>query len=97
MPTIPFVRRVDVLAVDLELFVRLFAGVAGERPRRHAVEQRAELQVHVREPFRISVGVGVEVIKEDVLHFVVALGVGQRVVGLAQMPFAREEALPYPL
>src|SRR5262245_16041042 len=47
---------------------------------------------HVGEP-RITVGVGVEVVEERVFHFVIALGVRQRVVGFPQVPLAGEEGL----
>ena len=56
-------------------------------------EHRPQLRVHVREPGRVGVGVGVEMIEADILHLVVALRVGQRVVGLAEVPLAGEEGL----
>ena len=87
------VRRVDVLAVDLEVLLRRLAGIAGQRALGHLAEHRAQLRVHVREPGRIGVGVGVEMIEPAILHLVVALRVRQRVVGLAEMPFAGEERL----
>ena len=46
---------------------------------------------HIGEPGRIGVGVGVEVVEAGILHLVVALRVGQRVVGFAQVPLAGEE------
>ena len=36
-------------------------------------------------------------IEDDILHLVVALRVGKRVVGLAEMPFAGEEGLVAPV
>ena len=87
------VRRVDVLAVDLPVLLGRLAGVAGQRALGHLVEHLAQLRVHVGEPGRIAVGVGVAVVEEAVLHHVVALGVGQRVVGLAQVPLAGEVGL----
>ena len=85
--------RVDVLAVDLEVFRRRLAGLAGQRALGHLLEHRAQLRIHVGEPGRVGVGVGVEVIEAAVLHHVVALGVGQRVVGLAEVPLAGEVGL----
>ena len=95
MPTtpLPSIGRVDVLAVDLELLVGVLAGLAGQRALGHPLEHRPQLRVHVREPGRVGVGVGVEVVEADILHLVVALGVGQRVVGLAEVPLAGEECL----
>ena len=86
-------RRVDVLAVDLELLARRLPRVAGQSALGHLREHRAQLRGHVGEPGRVRVRVGVEMIEAGVLHLVVALGVGQRVVGLAQMPLAGEEGL----
>ena len=83
--------RVDVLTVDLEVLVRRFAGLARQRALGHAREHGAELRVHVGEPGRVGVGVGVEVIEAGILHLVVALRGGQSVVGLAEVPFAGEE------
>ena len=85
--------RVDVLAVDLELLDRLLPGLAGQRALGDLLEHGPQFRVHVGEPGRIGIGVGVEVIEADILHLVVALGVGQRVVGLAQVPFAGEVGL----
>jgi hypothetical protein len=85
------VGRVDILAVDLEVLLGGLARLARERALGHPLEHLAQLRVHVREPVRVGIGVGVEVIEADVFHLVVALGVGQRVVGFAEMPFAGEE------
>jgi hypothetical protein len=71
---------VDVLAVDLEIFLRFLARFAGHRSLGHLVEHGPQLRVHIREPGRIAVGVGVEVVQADVLHLVIALRVGQGVV-----------------
>ena len=87
------VGRVDVLAVDLEVLPRRLARVARQRALGHLREHRAQLRAHVGEPGRVGIGVGVEVVEADVLHLVVALGVGQRVVGLAEVPLAGEEGL----
>ena len=57
--------RVDILAVDLEFFDRLFPCFAGERTLGHLVEHRAQLRVHVGEPGRVAIGVGIEVIEAD--------------------------------
>ena len=70
-----------------------FAGVAGQRALRHPVEHVAELRVHVGEPRRVAIGVGVEVVETGILHLVVALRVGHRVVGFAEVPLAGEEGL----
>ena len=69
-------RRVDVLAVNLEVFFGLLAGLARQRALGHLREHGAQLWGHVGEPSRISVRVGVEVIEADSLHLVVALGGG---------------------
>ena len=87
------VRRVDVLAVDLEVLFRRLAGFARQRALGHPLEHLAQLRIHVGEPGRVGVGVGVEMIEADILHLVVALRVGQRVVGLTEVPLAREEGL----
>ena len=83
--------RVHILAVDLEVLMRRLARVAGERALGHLIEHRPKLGIHVREPGRVPVGVGVEVIEADVFHHVVALRGGERIVGLAEMPLAGEE------
>ncbi|MCY1401717.1 hypothetical protein D9M71_168400 [compost metagenome] len=82
--------RVHVLAVDLELFNRFFAGLAGQRAFGHLLEHLAGFRIHVGEPRWVRVGIGIEVIQADVLHHVITLGIGQRIVGFAQMPFAGE-------
>ncbi|MNZ81500.1 hypothetical protein D3C78_1001690 [compost metagenome] len=83
-------RRVHVLAIDLELFDGLFPGFARERPLGHFGEHRPGVRVHVGEPLRVGIGVGIEVIEADVFHHVIPLGVGQRIVVFAQVPFAGE-------
>ena len=85
------VRRIDILTVDLEVLVRGLAGVARHRALGDLVEHVAKFLRHVREPGRIAVGIGVEMIEPGIFHHVVALGVRQRIVGLAKMPFAGEE------
>ena len=85
------VRRVDILPVDLEVLVRRLAGLARKRALGDPVEHVAQFRVHVREPGRIAVGVGVQVVEADVTHLVEALRIGKRVVGLAQVPLAGEE------
>lgn len=87
------VGGVDVLSVDLEVLVRGLAGIARHRALCHALKHGAQLGRHVRKPGRIGIGVCIEVIKPRILHLVVALGIWQRVVGFAEMPFAREECL----
>src|SRR3546814_516161 len=84
------VRRIDVLAVDLEILGDLTPGGAGERALRHLLEHRPQLRVHVGKPGVVRIGVGVEVVETDVLHDVVAVGVRQGVVGLAKVPLAGE-------
>ncbi|MDT4865171.1 hypothetical protein FQZ97_999590 [compost metagenome] len=86
-------RRVDVLAVDLEVLGHRPAGFAGQRSFGHLLEHGPEFRIHVREPGRIGIGVGVEVVKTDIFHFVVALCGGHRIVCLAKMPFAGEIGL----
>jgi len=87
------IRLVDVLTDDLEVFLRLLAGLARNRPDGDLLEHRPQFGIHVGEPGRIAVGVCVQVVQADVLHLVVALSVGQRVVGLAQVPLAGEVGL----
>ena len=84
---------VDVLAVDLEILCYRAARVARQRALGHLLEHFPQLRVHVGEPSRIAICVGVEVIEADVFHLVIALGVRQRVVRLAEMPFAGEVGL----
>ena len=84
------VRRVDVLAVDLEVLCRLFTGLARERPLCDLREHLAQVLRHVREPSRIGISVGVEVVKTDVFHHVIALGIWQRVVRFTKVPLAGE-------
>ncbi|MNF62714.1 hypothetical protein D3C84_443990 [compost metagenome] len=78
------------MAVDLELLNRRFACLARECTLGDLLEHRPGFRIHVREPGRVGVGVGIEVIKADVFHHVIALGIGQRVISFAQMPFAGE-------
>ncbi|MNV42930.1 hypothetical protein D3C71_1346300 [compost metagenome] len=85
--------RVHILPIDLEFFARLFAGVARQRAARDLLEHGAQFWIHVGEPGGIRIGVGVKVIQARVLHFVIALGVGQRIVRFAQVPLAGEECL----
>ncbi|MNS01820.1 hypothetical protein D3C72_331110 [compost metagenome] len=86
-------RRVDVLSIDLEFLHRLFTGLGGKRALGHFGKHGAGFFIHVREPGRVGVGVGIEVIQADVFHHVVTLGIWQGVVGFAQMPFAGEIGL----
>ena len=83
----------DVLTVDLEILFRRLSRVARHCALGHALEHGAQLGIHIRKPGRIGVSIGIEVIKARVLHLVVALRVGQRIVGFAKMPLAREERL----
>ena len=82
-------RLVHILAVDLELFVRCLAGVAGHHALGHLVEHGTKLIRHVREPRRVAVGVGIEVIDAAILHHVVAVGIGQRVICFARDAICR--------
>ncbi|MNP15273.1 hypothetical protein D3C76_1076260 [compost metagenome] len=86
-------RGVDVLAVDLELFNGFFTGLGRQRALSHLGEHGTGFFIHVREPGRVGIGVGIEVIEADVLHHVVTLGIGQCVIGLAQVPLAGEVSL----
>ncbi|MNO89175.1 hypothetical protein D3C76_806510 [compost metagenome] len=83
-------RGVHVLAVDLEFFDRFFPRLAGQCALGDPLEHLAGLRIHVREPGGVCVGVGVEVVQADVLHHVVTLGIGQRIIGFAQVPLAGE-------
>lgn len=87
------VWAVDVLPVDLELFLGLFARIAGKRALGHLRVHVAQFRVHFREPFGIGVSVGVEVVEATVFHHVIAISVGKRVVGFTQVPLAGEEGL----
>ena len=86
-------RRIDVLAVDLEFLFRRLPGIARHRALRDLLEQLTKVRGHVREPGRIGIGVRVEMIEAGILHLVVALRIGERVVGFAEVPFASEERL----
>ena len=88
-----FLRGIHILAVDLELLFRLLARVAGQRSLGHPVEHGAEFRGHVGEPLRVAIGVGVQVVEKGVFHLIVALGVGQRIVRFAEMPFPAEKGL----
>jgi hypothetical protein len=88
-----FLRRIDILAVDLEIFMRLLAGFAGEHALGHPVEHRPHIGGHGGEPLRVAVSVGIEVIKTHSLHLIVALGIRQRIIRFAKMPLACEESL----
>ncbi|MNO79415.1 hypothetical protein D3C76_705840 [compost metagenome] len=83
-------RRVHVLAIDLEFLDRFFPRLAGQCALGDPLEHLAGFRIHVREPGGICVGVGVEVVQADVFHHVVTLGIGQRIIGFAQVPFAGE-------
>jgi hypothetical protein len=101
MPTTPgldAVQRHRRALTYWPLILNIFAGFSPAvarraRPMVTLLEHRAHCRIHIREPGRIAVGVGVEVIQADVLHLVVALRIGQRVIGLAQVPFAGEIGL----
>ena len=84
-------RRVDVLAVDLGHLAHRLPRSAVQQPLGDLREHRAQGVGHVREPRRVGVGVGVQVIEANRLHLVIPVGNRQRVVGLAEMPLAREE------
>jgi hypothetical protein len=90
------VRGVDVLTVDLEVFGHLAARRAGQCALGDLLEHGAQLRIHVGEPGRVSVGVGIQMVEPDIFHFVVALGRGQGVIGFTQMPLAGEEGLVAP-
>ena len=86
-------RRVDIFAIDLELLMRRLPRLGGQRALRHLVEHGAQVLRHVGEPFLVAIGVCVEMIEKGVFHLVIALRIGQRVIGLAKMPFAGEIGL----
>ena len=58
-PDDPPVGRIYVLAVDFELLSRRFTSVSRHRSFGHLIEHGAEVRAHVREPLRITIGVGV--------------------------------------
>ncbi len=86
-------RRVHVFRRDLPVLLRRLAGVAGQGALGDLFVQVAEFIRHGGEPFGVAVGVGVEVIKHRVPHHVEALGIGQRVIRLAEVPFPGEVGL----
>ena len=83
-------RCIDVLAVDLEIFLGWLSCFARQRSLGDGREHFPQLGVHVREPRWIGIGIGVEVIEADVLHHIVALSDWHGVVSLAKVPFAGE-------
>ena len=85
------VGGVNVLAVDLEFLDRSFTRIAGHRALGHLCEHGPQFWAHIRKPCGVSVGVCVQVIETGVFHLVIALRIGQCIVGFAQVPFAGEE------
>ena len=77
------IRGIDVLAVDFELLDSRPARCTRQRALGHPGEHLAQFVGMAGKPLRIGVGVGVEVIEANILHFVVALRGRQRIVGLA--------------
>src|SRR5262249_48346603 len=45
---------------------------------------------HVRKPLWVSIRIGIQMIEEAILHHVETVGVRQRVIRLAQVPFSGE-------
>jgi hypothetical protein len=88
IPTTPFSGVFTYSTIDLEVFGRGPAGIAGQGSPSHLGEQGSQFWVHVREPFRVGLSVGIEVVEASVFHLIVAPRVGQRVVGLSEIPFA---------
>ena len=76
-------RRVDILPVDLEVFLCRFSALPESAPFSVTFWNVPATRSRVREPGRVGVGVGVEVIQPGVFHHVVALGVRQSIVGFA--------------
>ena len=97
MPTTPSLPSMTGVSTYWPLILKSSvtgaAGVAGERALGDLGEHLAQRRVHVGEPGRVGVGVGVQVVEPDVFHLVVALGVRQRVVRLAEVPLAGEVGL----
>ena len=85
--------RIDILPVDLEVLASQLPGIARHRALGHPCEHRTQLRRHIREPTFVSISVSVEMIEPAIPHLVIALRIGQRVVGLAEMPLAGEEGL----
>ncbi len=84
---------VDVLSIDLEVLARGLPRISRQCTLGYPLKHCAKLRVHIGEPGRIAVRVGIEMIQPAVSHFVEALRVGQRVVGFAQVPLAGEEGV----
>ena len=68
-------RGIHILAVNFELFLRRFARLAGERAAGDTGKHFTQLRIHIREPGRVGIGIGVQVVEADVFHFVVALSI----------------------
>ena len=84
MPTTPYfaviVRRVHVLAIDLEVLMRLLAGVAAIMPLVTLWNISRKASGMSGNQVGSRIGVGIQVIEEAILHHIVALSVGQRVI-----------------
>ncbi len=93
MPTTPFSGVSTYSPLTFQSCLAFSPALPESEPLVTFVEHLPQLRVHVGEPLRVAVGVRVQVVQERVLHHVVALGVGQRVVGLTQMPLAGEVGL----
>ena len=89
--------RVLVFAVDVPIVVAFSPALPDSAPVVTFWNMARSSGLMLGVPLRIAVGVGVEVVQQRVLHLVIALRVGQRVVRLAQVPLAREEGLVAPL
>ena len=87
-------RRVDVLTVDFEVLLGLLSRPCPTAPRWSPSGTWPAVSGSMSgNQVGSAIGVGVEVVEADVLHLVVALRVGQRVVVLAQVPLAGEVGL----
>lgn len=86
-------RSIDILTIDLPILAGWLAGVARKRTLGDLVEHGPQFGVHIGEPGGVAVGVCIAVIEEAMLHHIVALRVGQSVIGFTQMPLAGEVGL----
>ena len=84
IPTTPFSGVSTYWPLSLKSSVGGLTCLTGKHALRDFLEHGPCLWAHSRKPSRISVGVGIEVIKADIFHNVVALGVRQRVIRFSQ-------------
>jgi hypothetical protein len=59
IPTTPF-SGVFLLAVDFEIFLRRLASLPGRHALGYLIEHCAQFRAHVGKPFRVAVGVSVQ-------------------------------------